>query len=113
MKNLVFLIFLLLVQTNLLAQEGQVQIANLSKGDTTGWTSLARAFVANDPGYDLSYVPASKALMAGDLPLDIFMQEGERKASTFSNKKCRESGLTVGDIVLLSRSETMQAVSTF
>ncbi|HLT08182.1 MAG TPA: hypothetical protein VK014_11700 [Cyclobacteriaceae bacterium] len=102
-----------MVQTNLLAQEGQVQIANLSKGDTTGLTSIRKAFVANNPGYDLSYFPASKALMAGDLTQVIFIQEGEGKASIFSKNKCRESELTVGDIVLLRKGEKMQADSTF
>ena len=113
MKNLVFFVTLILFNTELLAQEGTVQIAHLSQGDTTGLASIRKMFVANNPGYDLSYFPESKAAIADDLTKVIFIQEGEGKASIFAKDKQHESELTVGDIVLLRKGERMESDTPF
>ena len=113
MKHLLFVIFVIITTIDLLAQESKVQIAHISQGDTTGLASIRHAFVANNPGYNLSYLPSSKAVIADGLTHVIFIQEGEGKASIFSNNKRHESELTVGDIVLLRKGEKMESETPF
>ena len=113
MKSLLFLITSILLCTDILAQQDKVQIAHLSRGDTTGLASIRKTFMANNPGYDLSYLPASKAINAQDLTQVVFIQEGEGTASIFSADSHHESDLTVGDIVLLRKGERMEADTSF
>ena len=113
MKHLLFVIFVTITTIDLLAQESKVQIAHLSKGDTTGLASIRNAFVTNNPGYDLSYFPASKVAMADDLTQVIFVQEGEGIARILIKDKQHESELTVGDIVLLRKGEKMESETPF
>jgi hypothetical protein len=113
MKHLLLVIFVTITTNDLLAQESKVQIAHLSKGDTNGLASIREAFVANNPGYDLHYLPSSKTVIADDLTQVIFIQEGEGKASIFSKHKKHESELTVGDIVLLRKGEKMVSDNFF
>lgn len=113
MKNLLLLITFTVWGTWIFAQEAKVQIAHLGTGDTTGLASIREAFVANNPGYDISYHPSSSALIAEGLTHVLFIQEGEGKASIVSEHARHESELTIGDIVLLRKGEKMESASPF
>jgi hypothetical protein len=110
-----YLIFLMITFgcTAVFAQQAKVQIAHLSKGDTAGLASIRQAFMANNPGYDLAYLPSSKEVKAQDLNKVIFVQEGEGTASILSKSKQHGSELTVGDIVLLRKGEKMESETPF
>lgn len=113
MKYLLFLILITIATVDLLAQQSMVQIAHLSAGDSTGLASIRKTFVANNPGYDLAYLRASKEVHAQDRSQVIFIQEGEGEARIVSNNEQQESVLTVGDIVLLRRGEKMESDTSF
>lgn len=95
-----------------LAQQAKVQIAHLSKGDTTGLASIQKAFKANNPGYDLAYFAATQKVNPQHHTQVVFVQQGGGTATiTHAQEAQQQSKVSVGDIILLRKGEKMQADS--
>lgn len=109
-----FLMILLLqiTYTTSLAQQPKVQIAHLSNGDTVGLASIREAFKAQNPGYDLAYFAATQKVRPQDYTQVVFVQQGGGTATiTHTEEALQQSKVSVGDIILLRKGETMQADS--
>ncbi len=113
MKKLIFLLTLAICSIDLWAQEAKVQIAHLSKNDTTGLASIRKAFIANNPGYELDYLQGSSVVKEKALSQVVFIQQGEGTAQISSGSKRNESELTIGDIVLLRKFERLESNEPF
>lgn len=116
MKYLILILFLLIAATYTTttshAQQAKVQIAHLSKGDTTGLASIQKAFKARNPGYDLSYFAATQKVKPQDHTQVVFVQQGGGTATiTHTQETHQQSKVSVGDILLLRKGEMMQADS--
>lgn len=104
MRYLLFIMVMALSYTISLAQQAKVQIAHLSQDDTTGLASIRKAFKANNPGYDLTYIPATQKVKAMDQSQVVFVQQGGGTAALALLKKVSNSRkFSIGDIVLLRR----------
>ena len=108
MKNLILLLAMVVYSAELWAQEGKVQIAHLSEGDTAGLSSIRETFINNNPGYDLDYLTATREVEAKDHTQVVFIQQGEGIGHIVSDNRSKQSELTVGDIVMLRKGEGMR-----
>lgn len=113
MKYLILLISLAFISfTNSHAQQAKVQIAHLSKGDTTGLAAIQKAFKARNPGYDLAYFAATQQVKPQAYTQVVFVQQGGGTAIiTNAEEAHQQSKISVGDILLLREGEMMQADS--
>ena len=58
--------------------EKGIAIAHLAKGDKAGLAIIRKAFVANNPGYDLGYQANTKRLASTTQNLVVFIQNRRR-----------------------------------
>ncbi|MEK6480701.1 hypothetical protein WJR50_24365 [Catalinimonas sp. 4WD22] len=116
MKPLVFLIFLAIsstliffafTQKDAVENEAQIQIVNLSKGDTSGFDALRSSFKKRNPGYDLDFFFQQKSLPSKDAYRLVFIQTGEGEVSI----KEKSSEFSVGDIIYLDKGESLESDS--
>lgn len=85
--------------------EAKIQIVNLSKGDTTGFTAMRTSFMQRNPGYDLDYFYQKKSIPPKDAYRLVFIQTGEGQVSITENS----SDFSVGDIIYLAKGESLQS----
>ncbi len=97
-------------QNEMAFSEKGIAIAHLAKGDKKGLVTIRKAFVANNPGYDLAYQANTKKIAPTTQNLVIFIQSGGGTA-TLNTKQ--SSKFSVGDIILLKKGESLTTDSLF
>ena len=90
--------------------EKGIAIAHLTKGDKAGLATIRKAFIANNPGYDLTYQGKTKAIQTATQNLVAFIQKG---AGTATLNTGQSSKFSVGDIILLKKGESLTTDSLF
>jgi hypothetical protein len=107
------LLFLVLLCSLALAQEApQVRFAKLHEPGAPGLSKMKEAFTKNNPGYDLSYLKATREVPGKEMTRVLFIQQGGGTAQiTDPQGASKSSKVAVGDIVLLDAGETMEADS--
>jgi hypothetical protein len=83
---------------------GQMQVAHLGGGDTTGLSSIRQAFARRNPGYDLQFYHQIQSLPAQQTYRLAFIQQGGGTASISEEVA---SKISVGDIVYLNKGQEM------
>jgi len=83
---------------------GQMQVAHLGAGDTTGLSSIRHAFARRNPGYDLQFYYQIQSIPAGQVYRLAFIQQGGGTASISEEVS---SKISVGDIVYLNKGQEM------
>lgn len=100
------------------AQKPGVQVTNLSNGeDTKGFESIREAFKESNPGYDMTYLSATRKVEPQDYTQVVFVQEIDGVTNqdvtgnaTIYNQTGSEkhSEAIVGDILMLHKGEKLQ-----
>jgi len=86
------------------APRSSILVAHLAGGDgAVALEPIRAAFREANPGYDLSFRPRTRAIVATDAPLVVFVHCGETTGSVGA----ADSALGVGDVVLLRAGETL------
>lgn len=113
MKLLSIIIVLgMIILHPVLAQQERIKIARLSQGDEAGLAEIRMDFRQRNPGYDLRYVPDTDTLGSQSLTQVVFVQEGGGTAMiNGSKRKNQSSKVSVGDIIMLDKGETMESDS--
>lgn len=90
--------------------EKGMAIAHLAKGDKAGLATIRKAFMANNPGYDLVYQTKTKTIQNATQNLVVFIQAGGGTAVLNTGPS---SKFSVGDIILLKKGESLTTDSLF
>lgn len=99
------------------AQNNKVQIVNLNDADSAKFNAIREAFTERNPGYDMTYLPATQNLEPQDYTQVIFVQAIEgvtnqdvmgRAIITKSSNSQKKSEAIVGDILILEKGERLQ-----
>ena len=97
-------------QNEMAFKETGIAIAHLNKGDKAGLATIRKAFVANNPDYDLDYQANTKKLAETTQNLVIFIQTGGGTATINTGQS---SKFSVGDVILLKKGESLTTDSLF
>ncbi|HSI74656.1 MAG TPA: cupin domain-containing protein [Lunatimonas sp.] len=112
MKVIPFVLLSILWVFPTFGQEEKIKIARLSQGDSSGLELIREEFGKRNPGYDMRYLSGVDALQKHDLTQVIFVQEGGGTAILRSSADQYESSkVSVGDILLLRKGETLEVDS--
>ncbi|PHN07300.1 hypothetical protein [Flavilitoribacter nigricans] len=94
-------------QANTPTQEDQMKVVKLSAQDTSGFESIRKSFVTNNPGYDLHYHPQTTELEQRPVPRLAFLQTGGGTAIINDES----SKISVGDIINIPAGARMETDS--
>ncbi len=87
----------------------EIMVVKLGSGDATGLEKLRAVFADKNPGYDLEYLSNIRSIDSHDSYRVAFIQEGWPEVKLSSGMT---SEVTVGDIVLMTPGEGMEADSS-
>ena len=88
----------------------QMQVAHLGDTDQSNFQAIQKAFVHNNPGYDLAYFQGIKKLNSSTQNRVVFIQEGGGTATLSGNQS---SKFSVGEIILLKPDTELSTDSLF
>jgi hypothetical protein len=114
MREIPFIFISMLWVLPAFGQEEKIKIARLSHGDSRGLEIIREEFVKRNPGYDMSYFSGVASLEKHELTQVVFVQEGGGTAVLRSSEGQYESSkVSIGDILLLRKGETLELDSLF
>jgi hypothetical protein len=91
-------------------EQAEMQVVQLSKGDTTGFARMRETFTERNTGYDMHFISNANKIAANQSNRLVFIQGGEGIAQVTGEDT---SSFTVGDIIHLAPSISLEADQSF
>ena len=91
-------------------QQGPVIFANLNQGKSVNFNAISQVFAESNPGYNMDYIHQEFKISASNENRVVFIQAGGGSAVLNKGSK---SKFSIGDIVLLRPSQSIQTDSSF